>query len=375
MTRFVHASDLHLGKPFGGYPEDVRGRLRQARQEVIGRLADAARQGGAQVVLLAGDSFDQQTPAPTTIRHALNAMGAAEDLTWVVLPGNHDSLAATELWRVLAADRPDNVVLAVDPGPLIIGDLAILPAPCPVRHPGRDLTEWMAEAETGQAIRIGLAHGGVTDFRSAENKGGGPAGVIAPDRAQRAGLDYLALGDWHGRLRIGPSTWYSGTPEADGFRADRPAGALLVEIGAPGAAAEVTEVETGSLDWRRIALDLLPGEDAGARYATLLPPISDRSRTLLDLVASGRTGLGFRNALEAGIAATEADFLWHRADLSALHIDHEIADLDLIDIGGALRAAAEELAAEAGAAETEEVRRTAETALARLFSYRMEEDQ
>lgn len=373
MTRFLHASDLHLGKPFGGYPEDVRGRLRQARQDVIGKLAGAARQSGAGMVLLAGDSFDQQTPSPTTIRHALNAMRAAEDLTWVLLPGNHDSLAATELWRVLAADRPDNVVLAVEPTPLAIGDLAILPSPCPVRHPGRDLTEWMAEAETGEAIRIGLAHGGVMDFRSAENKGEGPAGVIAPDRAQRAGLDYLALGDWHGRLRIGPATWYSGTPEADGFRLDRSAGGLLVEIAAPGAAAEVTAVSTGSLDWRRIALDLLPGEDAAARYATLLPPIGDRSRTLLDLVASGRASLGQRSALEAGIAATEADFLWHRAELSALHIDHEIADLDLIDTGGALRTAAEELAADSADADTEEARRTAETALARLFSYRMEE--
>lgn len=373
MNRFLHASDLHLGKPFGSYPEDVRGRLRQARQDVIGRLAEAARQGGAHVVLLAGDTFDQQTPAPTTIRHALNAMRAAEGLTWVMLPGNHDSLAATELWRVLAANRPDNVVLAVEPVPQIVGDLAILPAPCLVRHPGRDLTEWMAEAPTDNAIRVGLAHGGVTDFRSAENKEEGPAGVIAPDRAQRARLDYLALGDWHGRLRIGPATWYSGTPEADGFRVGGSVGALLVEIGAPGAAAGVTAVETGSLDWRRIALDLLPGEDAALRLETLLPPISDRSRTLLDVVVSGRTSLARRSALVAGIAATGADFLWQRSDLSALHIDHEIADLDLIDAGGALRTAAEELAAESVGADTEEARRIAETALARLFSYRMEE--
>ena len=59
---------------------------------------------------------------------------------------------------------------------------------------------------------------------------------IAPDRARRAGLDYLALGDWHRTLQIGPATWYAGTPEADRFnsqevgqvaaRGDRRSGAL-----------------------------------------------------------------------------------------------------------------------------------------------------
>ena len=62
--RFLHASDLHLGKPFGGYPEGIRNRLREARHAAIGRLAQAARQGGAQVVLLAGDSFGRGNPGP-----------------------------------------------------------------------------------------------------------------------------------------------------------------------------------------------------------------------------------------------------------------------------------------------------------------------
>ena len=104
--RFLHASDLHLGKPFGGYPEGIRNRLREARHAAIGRLAQAARQGGAQVVLLAGDSFDAETPAPDTLRQALRAMAEEADIRWIMLPGNHDSLAASELWRRIATDGP-----------------------------------------------------------------------------------------------------------------------------------------------------------------------------------------------------------------------------------------------------------------------------
>ena len=62
--RFLHSSDLHLGKPFGRFPEGIRHRLREARHGAIGRLAAAARSGGAATILLAGDTFDAEPPAP-----------------------------------------------------------------------------------------------------------------------------------------------------------------------------------------------------------------------------------------------------------------------------------------------------------------------
>jgi DNA repair exonuclease SbcCD nuclease subunit len=67
MFRFLHSSDLHLGRAFGGYPEVIRHRLREARHSAIARLAKAARDGGAGMVLLAGDTFDAETPAPETL--------------------------------------------------------------------------------------------------------------------------------------------------------------------------------------------------------------------------------------------------------------------------------------------------------------------
>ena len=83
MIRFLHTADLHLGKPFGRFPEDLRGRLREARHASIARLAAAARANGAADILVAGDSFDSQTPAPATLRQALHAMAADPGLTLV----------------------------------------------------------------------------------------------------------------------------------------------------------------------------------------------------------------------------------------------------------------------------------------------------
>ncbi|TGV62892.1 DNA repair exonuclease, partial [Mesorhizobium sp. M00.F.Ca.ET.149.01.1.1] len=61
MFRFIHSSDLHIGKRFGNMPEDLRGRLREARHGAISRLAEQARVHGASTILLAGDTFDTET--------------------------------------------------------------------------------------------------------------------------------------------------------------------------------------------------------------------------------------------------------------------------------------------------------------------------
>ncbi|QDL93978.1 DNA repair exonuclease (plasmid) [Paroceanicella profunda] len=372
MIRFLHASDLHLGKPFGTYPEDARASLRRARLQSIPRLAEAARAGGAALILLAGDTFDQMTPSPQVIRQALNAMRQAADITWLMLPGNHDNLGATELWRTLAADSAQNVRLVLEPAPLPLAEGAtLLPAPCTERNPGRDLTEWYDTAATGETLRIGLAHGAVRSFTTGED---GASAIIPPDRAARSGLDYLALGDWHGQMRIGPATWYSGAPEADGFRHEARPGALLVEIAGPGAPARVTPVPTGSIDWVRRTLTLGTGVAPGPALDAVLPPFARRDATLFDLVVSGRAHATDRVALERAIAAVRHDFLWHRADLTGLGAVHDTADLDAIDAEGALRAAAEALAAEASdMALPGEARAAAGAALSHLFTFALEE--
>lgn len=373
MIRFVHTSDLHLGKPFGRFPEDVRVRLRQARADAVPRLAAFARGAGASHILLAGDTFDQTTPAPTVIRQALNAMRAASDVIWVMMPGNHDHANAAELWRQVQRDAPPNVVVLLAPAPFALTERAvILPAPPAERHPGRDLTDWFDSAATGDALRIGLAHGSVTDFEASEEGG---SAVIAADRARRAGLAYLALGDWHGQLQIGPQTWYSGAPEADGFRHRHPPGALLVQIAGPGAMPEVTPQPTGSLVWQRARIDLLATDDPARAQDQALPPLENRAATLIELQFAGRIRAPARVALEQAVARAAPDFLWHRADFADLRLAPDQEDLDMIDRQGALRAAADALSREASdAALAPDQREAAADALAALFSYAAESE-
>ena len=363
--RFLHSSDLHLGKPFGGFSEGIRNRLREERHGAIARLARAAREGGAQVILLAGDTFDAETPSPDTLRHALHAMSAEKDITWVLMPGNHDSLAATELWRRVRADGGPNLRLVSEPAPVALApDVTLLPAPCTQRRPGRDLTDWMTGAATADGQhRLGLAHGAITDFTADQ----GAAGIIPPDRAAQSGLGYLALGDWHGAMAVGDRTWYSGTPEADSFRHDAPSVALLVTLTTPGAPPQVTPVATGVLRWLAAAPHLVPG-DGAERLDGLLPPVAARRNTLLRFAPQGRVTLPDRAALIAALDAIRPDFGWCEENLDALATEARPDDLDMIDRAGALRQAAEVLLAEAGnPALAAADRAVADLALSRLF--------
>lgn len=367
MFRFIHSSDLHLGKRFGNFSGDLPVRLREARHAVIARLAGHALEHGAGTVLLAGDTFDTETPAPDVRRQALAEMAHHASVRWVMLPGNHDSLQATQLWTTLRAEAPENVVLATEPGPIeLAAGVTLLPAPCTTRRPGRDLSAWMdAQATPEGTLRIGLAHGAIQSF----SEDAAASEVIAPDRARRAGLDYLALGDWHGAMQIDPRTHYSGTPESDRFKHDRPGEALLVSLAGPSAIPEVTPLATASFSWSTLELHLLDGDDPVRAMEAVLPTGRDRRHCLSRIVASGQSHLEGHARLVQAVESAAPDFAFLELDDTDLAIQCEIADLDLIDRAGALREAANALLAEASDESRPAADRDiARAALARLYS-------
>ncbi len=372
--RLIHSSDLHLGKRFARFPGEISGRLTEARHAILGRLAQAARDTGARHVLVAGDVFDTETPSPRVVSQAVAAMADDSAINWWIIPGNHDSLAAEGLWDGFAAHAPGNVNLLRTDAPVEIGEGAwLLPAPLPRRRPGHDLTEAMDRAATPEgALRIGLAHGPVTDFSEESETGDA---VIAPDRASRAGLDYLALGDWHGQMRIGDRTWYSGTPEYTDFRHAGRGSCLSITL-SPGRTPDVTPVETGQFHWQAPDLALLPGGDPAAALDAMLPmPRSARRDHLMKVGAKGRASLAEQAALAAAAQKAEPEFGYFELVTEALATEFDAADLDDIDRAGALRIAAERLA-ERATDETRatESRRIAEAALNRLYSYLHEGD-
>lgn len=371
--RFIHSADLHLGRRFGNLPEEARGRLVEARHQIIATLAQAARAHGAQHILIAGDIFDTETPTDPVWRQALAAMGADSGLNWWLIPGNHDSLAAESLWARFRHHAPANVHLLDTPAPVEIAPgVMLLPAPLPRRYPGRDLTAWMPACDTDpRALRIGLAHGAVRDF----SEEGTADGIIPPDRAETARLDYLALGDWHGQVQIGARTRYSGTPERDAFHHDGRGACLAVKLTTPGVPPQVEVIPTGRFVWADEVLPLLPGDAADQALLALLPRANRRDH-LFRIRVTGRATLAEQAALAHAAEALAPEFCHFALDLSGLATEFALADLDDIDRAGALRMAAEALRRGAEDASRDgQARRVSAAALNRLYGYLREDGQ
>ncbi|MEP9355069.1 DNA repair exonuclease [Xanthobacter sp. KR7-65] len=363
--RFIHSSDWQLGKPFGRAPEEARAALREARLDVIDRLATAARDNGAPLVLVAGDVFDSAEPGDRVYRQALSRMKAAGDVRFLLLPGNHDPLRADGLWSRLAVETPINVTALIAPEPMDLGDGAVLlPAPLTHKRALSDATQWLDAAETPPgALRIGLAHGSVQTFGSHTD-----TNLLAADRARRAGLSYLALGDWHGRLRIDERTYYSGTPEPDDFGREASGLALLVEL--EGAAPpKVTDLSIGRHHWREESWSLSGGDDVPARIAGLAPGVA-RPDLVCRLTLSGLVTLAERVAVRHQLEDTLAhEIRWLDLRADDLVIRPTDTDLAEIDAHGELRVAADKLRALSAAGGPQA--RLAEAALERLYVEQM----
>jgi len=254
MIKLLHTADWQIGKPFGQFAEkDDAAVLAEARFLAVQTLATLAAQHAVDMVLVAGDVFDAQGVADRTILRLFHAMAGYAG-PWVLLPGNHDAALAESVWtraRRLSA-VPDNVHVCVSPEPLMFDTLraVVLPAPLTQRITHDDLTQWFDAAPSPDGFaRIGLAHGSVQGLLA---EGIDASNPIAADRAARARLDYLALGDWHGTRQVDAHTWYSGTPETDRFRANASGQALLVTVNDVGQPPDVQTLTTGRYRWQTL---------------------------------------------------------------------------------------------------------------------------
>lgn len=311
MFRFLHTGDWHIGKGFGRFPAEVGSVLRQARLDAIDTLASAARTGGASVVLIAGDVFDSPGLADAVLLKLMARLQAHTGLRWFIIPGNHDPATPAGLWdRLARLDIPANVHVCRQAAPIELADgVVLLPSPLSSKAVTADPTAWMSDAGTAPGtIRIGLAHGATQGFGS-EATASVP---ISPTRARDAGLDYLALGDWHGCKEIAPSTWYAGTPEPDSYQDNDPGHALLVTIPGSGASPTVQRCRTAAMTWLSRALTVSNAGDLDPVLAALTAA-PDGIRILLELSLQGEVTLADDAALREFAARHIAPRIFHLA--------------------------------------------------------------
>ena len=341
--RFIHTSDWHIAKPFRRFEPALAGELAAARLGTIARVADIARRQGAQHVVIAGDVFDSELIATIEIRRALARLAEQSDVTWLLMPGNHDPARISGVWdQVARIGAPANIVVLNKAVPYAFNrEAVLLPAPLTSKDPGRDITDWMDTAVTSPGVaRIGLAHGSVRGFGSDDTA----ALRLAPDRAKRAGLGYLALGDWHGVESVTQNTWYSGTPEPDQYPDNEPGYVLSVTLEGSKLAG-VEKLRSSEFTWVGMSRAVHSVADLALIERELETSATLLGKTLVQLTLTGHLSLNERATLDAWRQEWNARLRVLDLDDTALAVNPEAADFEALGLTGPLLEAARQLAA------------------------------
>jgi DNA repair exonuclease SbcCD nuclease subunit len=352
--RFLHTADLQIGMPFGGFGAAKRPLLQRARLDCLEGLAAAVAAAGLatpEFVVIAGDFFDAPTLADDILIEACGRVRAL-GLPTYVLPGNHDFTASGIYRRPAFVEHcPENLLVLDTELPRLTADgrALLIPAPLHHRHAADDLTSlWTPDLGRNlapEAFRIGVAHGSVLGFTAAD-WGGDALNRIDVSCAERARLDYLALGDWHGQKTISPRVHYSGTPEPTHFRGNAQGLALAVEIESRGALPRVTSVPTAKFSWHAHE-GLLQGGDDVRQLEDWFDAFPDHFNCVVSLIARGVLTLAESEQLALLLERVRAEAVAAQIDADRVVPVASDEEIDQIAVDGWVRSAIERLRAEA----------------------------
>jgi DNA repair exonuclease SbcCD nuclease subunit len=212
-TVLVHTSDLHLShENVSDMPEDNLVLLRQ--------VLTTARECEADVILLAGDSFDHNRMPDAFFGEVASVLSDAA-LPVVILPGNHDPLIPSSVYyRGGLSDAADVHILGLTTQGI---DSVVFPGldleiwgkahtdyadMAPLNQVRERSTRWQVVAAHGhvEALPVHLSR-----FR--------PSWLITPDQIEATQADYVALGHWNRHACVSTETvpaFYSGSPTYTG---------------------------------------------------------------------------------------------------------------------------------------------------------------
>jgi len=204
----VHSSDLHV--------DDEHSAAKHGDgTDGLAAVLAVARDARADVVLLAGDTFDNNR-VPASVLDRTGRLLADAGMAVVILPGNHDPALPNSVFvRGGLASIPNVAILGVTHDEAVgFADRNLeiwghahrdYENMAPLRGPRARSTRW----------QIAMAHGHYEPPHSLATPLR-PSWLFSDDAIAATAADYLALGHWDRPERVGDGTvpaYYSGSPD------------------------------------------------------------------------------------------------------------------------------------------------------------------
>ncbi len=337
MVRFVHTADWQLGMTRHFLHGEAQARFSAARLDAIGMIGELAAEEGCDFVVVCGDVFESNQIDRQVLVRALEKMRATPQVTFYLLPGNHDPLDASSIYRspTFEEHRPGNVTILRASEPVQAGSgVELIAAPWPNKRPLSDLVGDACEGlGPADVVRVVVGHGAVD---SLSPDPGNPALISLSrlqDKIDAGSIHYVALGDRHSTTDVGATgrIWYSGAPEPTNFREIDPGNVLIVDLDAHGANVETRQVGTWRFERREWDLSGDADIDAVEEWLSGLP---GKERTIVTAALVGQVSVAQKARLDA-LLAHHADLLaaletWERrSELAVIPDEADLRDFGL----------------------------------------------
>jgi DNA repair exonuclease SbcCD nuclease subunit len=207
----VHSSDLHIEHDY--FPRS----LSRDGTDVLSAVLSAAREWKADVLVLAGDTFDSHRLPVELVERAADLISAA-GLPIVLLPGNHDPVVSNSIFAHRAISGAANLyVIGVTHEETVIFDDLELEVWGRAHHGYGDMIPLERPRQRSTRWQVALAHGHYVPLPDRATRLR-PSWLIGDEELAATSADYIALGHWNRPGVVGTvkKAYYSGSPSYAG---------------------------------------------------------------------------------------------------------------------------------------------------------------
>ncbi len=292
MLKLIHTADIHLGSKLKFLGE----RAAKQRENIVSAFEASIKQAldkEVDLFLIAGDLFDSNNPANSTVLLAVSEIKKLLDANIYValIAGNHDIYDAGTVYKradfEILTDNPYFHLFTADSiSNWNISDLNAVIYAANVTKKKRAVTQLTDFERVEAKYQVAMFHGSVDILTDPSNY------PLPLQTIKKLELDYVALGDWHGLLKVNernPCCYYSGSPEVIASDQSGAGSVLFVEI--DNKQVKVQPVKVGQTKIEKLEVDVTALNSALEVVDVVKHQIESIKTTILNLTLIGELTL------------------------------------------------------------------------------------
>ena len=323
--KFIHFADAHLDSPFRGLsflPSKEFNQIYQAADQSLTKIVDLALKENVDLVLIAGDTFDSNTPSPRAQLFFAKQIKRLTDqkIQVVMIFGNHDHMKKEDLlvtktpyFKLLGnGEKVETVTFETKDGFAydVIGFSYLN------NHITRDMIPNFPEK--GQDYTFGLMHA------QEKAQAGNVYAPFTTSEVHNLNYDYFALGHIHARNNLSEDPWivYPGNIQGRHINEMGAKGCYLGEIDEQTKKTTIEFKQTSPIIWQAAEINLEDEIDKAGLQSKIIDALNQaEQKTCFSLTIKGAQHL----TEEERELTTDTDF-WQTISQNLL-FDSQLVDV------------------------------------------------